>query len=41
MPEPPAVVGPGKRKSDWWKTALLIGLPLVAMGTVWALAYFL
>jgi hypothetical protein len=41
MPEPPAVIGGPKRKSDWWKTALLIGLPLLAMGTVWALAYFL
>jgi hypothetical protein len=41
MPEPPAVrLGP-KRKSSWWKMALLIGIPLVAMGTVWALAYFL
>jgi predicted amidophosphoribosyltransferase len=41
MPEPPAVAAGPKRKSDWWKTALLIGLPLLAMGTVWALAYFL
>jgi predicted amidophosphoribosyltransferase len=41
MPEPPAAHAGQKRKSDWWKTALLIGLPLVAMGTVWALAYFL
>ncbi|MBP2329911.1 RNA polymerase subunit RPABC4/transcription elongation factor Spt4 [Kibdelosporangium banguiense] len=41
MPEPPAVASGPKRRSDWWKTALLIGLPLLAMGTVWALAYFL
>jgi hypothetical protein len=41
MPEPPAVIPGPKRRSNWWKTALLIGLPLVAMGTVWALAYFL
>ncbi|MFC0110894.1 zinc-ribbon domain-containing protein [Kibdelosporangium aridum] len=41
MPEPPPVAAGPKRKSQWWKTALLIGLPLVAMGTVWALAYFL
>lgn len=41
MPEPPPVAAGPKRKSTWWKTALLIGLPLAAMGTVWALAYFL
>jgi predicted amidophosphoribosyltransferase len=41
MPDPPSVIPGPKRKSDWWKTALLIGLPLLAMGTVWALAYFL
>jgi hypothetical protein len=41
MPEPPPVAAGPKRKSNWWKTALLIGLPLLAMGTVWALAYFL
>ncbi|MET0136211.1 MAG: hypothetical protein ABW215_21720 [Kibdelosporangium sp.] len=41
MPDPPPVGAGPKRKSNWWKTALLIGLPLVAMGTVWALAYFL
>lgn len=41
MPEPPPVAAGPKRKSQWWKTALLIGLPLLAMGTVWALAYFL
>ncbi|TCO55206.1 zinc finger Ran-binding domain-containing protein [Actinocrispum wychmicini] len=41
MPDPPTVMPGPKRKSNWWKTALLIGLPLVAMGTVWALAYFL
>lgn len=41
MPEPPPVAAGPKRKSQWWKTALLIGLPVLAMGTVWALAYFL
>lgn len=41
MPEPPPVAAGPKRKSQWWKTALLIGIPLLAMGTVWALAYFL
>jgi uncharacterized Zn finger protein (UPF0148 family) len=41
MPEPPAVMAGPKRKTNWWKTALLIGLPLLAMGTVWALAYLL
>jgi hypothetical protein len=41
MPDPPPVAAGPKRKSNWWKTALLIGLPLLAMGTVWALAYFL
>jgi hypothetical protein len=41
MPDPPAQAAGRRRKSDWWKLALLIGLPLLAMGTVWALAYFL
>jgi len=41
MPEPPTVMPGPKRKTNWVRTALLIGLPLVAMGTVWALAYFL
>jgi hypothetical protein len=41
MPEPPTVMPGPKRRTSWLRTALLIGLPLVAMGTVWALAYFL
>jgi hypothetical protein len=40
MPDPPAVATVRPR-SSWWKVALLIGIPLLLMATVWTLAFVL
>jgi hypothetical protein len=41
MPQPPAIMPPPPRRRTWWKLALLIGLPVAVMATVWVLALVL
>lgn len=41
MPQPPAIASEPRRRRSWWKFALLIGIPLAAMGAVWLLALLL
>lgn len=39
MPQPPTVVEGPPRRRNRWKIVLLVGLPILAMLTVWALAF--
>jgi hypothetical protein len=39
-PPPPAVAQPRRRRSWWW-IALIVGVPLAAVATVWLLAFLL
>lgn len=41
MPEPPTILPPPPRRRGWWKIALLIGVPIAVMATVWILALVL
>lgn len=38
MPQPPTVVAGPPRRRNRWKIVLLVGIPVLAMLTVWALA---